>query len=164
LSPEADVLLSPEADVLLSAGETGRAVEVDQELNPRLYLRSGLDMERMASVYHQEGSLENAYVLYNKFITLFVEKLPSHRDYHQCSSSPEKDVAFPRREELKKRLEEKYSSEYTDYLTASSLPIGSRSGGRGQWLRQSDQRVADSFLRFEEQLQRQETAIRERNR
>lgn len=193
-----DVSLAP-VERVRALGKLGRSVEVDEELNPRLYLRSGLDMERMASVYHQEGSLENAYVLYNKFITLFVEKLPLHRDYHQCSASPEKvfimkklqDVAFPRRDELKKRLEEKYSSEYTDYLNKSqsaaegsgeqlqraslltedpgrrALLSADGSGGRGQWLEAERQRVAElrkrqieseQFLRFEEQLQRQEQA------
>uniref|UniRef100_A0A8C6T2C2 USP8 dimerisation domain-containing protein n=1 Tax=Neogobius melanostomus TaxID=47308 RepID=A0A8C6T2C2_9GOBI len=114
---------------------------------------------------------------------LFVEKLPSHRDYHQCSSSPEKvfimkklqDVAFPRREELKKRLEEKYSSEYTDYLSklhrASLLAHGS--GGRGQWLEAERQRVAElrkrqieteQFLRFESSCRDRSEPIRERNR
>lgn len=182
-----DVSLLP-VERVRALGKMGRSVEVDQELNPRLYLRSGLDMERMASVYHQEGSLENAYVLYNKLITLFVEKLPLHRDYQQCSSSPEKifimkklqDVAFPRRDELKKRLEEKYSSEYTDYLNKSQSAAEGRgqqvqraplladdSEGRGQWLEAERQRVAElrkrqieseQFLRFEEQLQRQERA------
>lgn len=182
-----DVSLAP-VERVRALGKMGRSVEVDQDLSPRLYLRSGLDMERMASVYHQEGSLENAYVLYNKFITLFVEKLPLHRDYQQCSASPEKvfimkklqDVAFPRRDELKKRLEEKYSSEYTDYLNKSQsaversgeqlqrgIPLADSSAGRGQWLEAERQRVAElrkqqieseQFLRFEEQLQRQEQA------
>lgn len=182
-----DVSLAP-VERVRALGKLGRSVEVDQDLSPRLYLRSGLDMERMASVYHQEGSLENAYVLYNKFITLFVEKLPLHRDYQQCSASPEKvfimktlqDVAFPRRDELKKRLEQKYSSEYTDYLNKSQSAaegsverlqrvslLAESSGGRGQWLEAERQRVAElrkrqieseQFLRFEEQLQRQEQA------
>lgn len=182
-----DVSVAP-VERVRALGKLGRAVEVEQELNPRLYLRSGLDMERMASVYHQEGSLENAYVLYNKFITLFVEKLPLHRDYQLCSSSPEKifimkklqDVAFPRRDELKIRLEEKYSLEYSDYLNKSHSVSEGRgqqlqsvsllaedSGGQGQWLEAERRRVAElrqrqieseQFLRFEEQLQRQERA------
>lgn len=182
-----DVAVSP-VERVRALGKLGRVVQVEQELNPRLYLRSALDMERMASTYHQEGSLENAYVLYNKLITLFVEKLPLHRDYHQCSASPEKvfimkklqDVAFPRRDELKKRLEEKYSLEYSDYLNkiqsategrsqqmqcAPLLAVDSR--GRSQWMEAERRRVAElrqrqieseQFLRFEEQLQRQERA------
>lgn len=63
-------------DVSLTAVERVRAltkmggsVEVNEEITPRRYLRSGVEMERMAAVYLEEGSLENAYVLYNKFIT-----------------------------------------------------------------------------------------------
>lgn len=183
-------------DVSLSAvervralGKMGRAVEVEQDVSPRLYLRSGLDMERMASVYHQEGRLENAYVLYNKFITLFVEKLPLHRDYEQCSVSPEKllimkklqDVAFPRRDELKKRLEEKYTREHSDFLRNQSQSAVEGRGQqlqcvslldeekqrRRQWLEEEKRRVADlrrmqieseQFRFFEDQLQRQELA------
>ncbi|KAJ0060562.1 hypothetical protein NL108_016023 [Boleophthalmus pectinirostris] len=191
-----DVTLPP-VERVRALGRMGRGVQVEAELSPHLYLRWGRDMERMASVYHQEEQLENAYVLYNKFITLFVEKLPLHRDYHECSSSPEKvyimkklqEVAFPRRDELKKKLEEKYNKEYSDYLNKSqsaaeghdeqqqrasplaadpgSLLLAEGSMGRGQWLEQERRRVDDirrrqieseQFIRFEEQLRRQERA------
>lgn len=47
----------------------GFNVEMNEDIAPRRYFRSGVEMERMAAVYLEEGSLENAYVLYNKFIT-----------------------------------------------------------------------------------------------
>ncbi|XP_055360416.1 AMSH-like protease isoform X2 [Betta splendens] len=111
------------AERVRALGKMGCSVEINEDVAPRRYLRSGVEMERMAAVYLEEGSLENAYVLYTKFITLFVEKLPAHRDYQQCSV-PEKqlimkklqEVAFPRKEELKKRLQEKYSREHSEYL------------------------------------------------
>ncbi|KPP71391.1 AMSH-like protease-like [Scleropages formosus] len=121
-------------DVSLSAVERVRAltkmgcsVEINEDIAPRRYFRSGVEMERMAAVYLEEGSLENAFVLYNKFITLFVEKLPSHRDYQQFSV-PEKqvimkklqDVAFPRKDQLKKLLHEKYNKEHMEYLKSQS--------------------------------------------
>uniref|UniRef100_A0A4W6G2I6 STAM binding protein like 1 n=1 Tax=Lates calcarifer TaxID=8187 RepID=A0A4W6G2I6_LATCA len=113
------------AERVRALGKMGCSVEINEDIAPRRYFRSGVEMERMAAVYLEEGSLENAYVLYTKFITLFVEKLPSHRDYQQCSV-PEKqlimkklqEVAFPRKDELKKRLQEKYSREHTEYLRA----------------------------------------------
>lgn len=114
----------------------GNSVEINEDIHPRRYFRSGVEMERMADVYLAEGSLENAYVLYTKFImwdltthpkhhvqassealtvakvtatleghfyikkrpqwaklnctccvfSLFVEKLPHHRDYQQCTA------------------------------------------------------------------------------
>ncbi len=47
----------------------GCNVEINEDIAPRRYFRSGVEMERMAAVYLEEGSLENAYVLYTKFIT-----------------------------------------------------------------------------------------------
>ncbi|XP_062415933.1 AMSH-like protease isoform X2 [Pungitius pungitius] len=185
-------------DVSLAAAERVRAlakmgcrVEVQEDVAPRRYFRSGVEMERMAEVYLEEGSLENAYVLYTKFITLFVEKLPAHRDYQHCSL-PEKqlimkklqEVAFPRKDELKKRLQEKYSREHTEYLRAQRqasaevdvcsqkmqcLSLLSEDRRRRLLLEEERQRVAalrrmqiesEQFRYFEDQLSRQEVANR----
>ncbi|KAM9336028.1 AMSH-like protease isoform 2-T2 [Symphorus nematophorus] len=176
------------AERVRALGKMGCSVDINEDIAPRRYFRSGVEMERMAAVYLEEGSLENAYVLYTKFITLFVEKLPSHRDYQQCSI-PEKqlimkklqEVAFPRKDELKKRLEEKYSREHSEYLRAQSQATD----GRGQQLQglclldedrrrlllleEERQRVAalrrmqiesEQFRYFEDQLRRQELANR----
>ncbi|KAM8923904.1 AMSH-like protease [Pelodytes ibericus] len=117
-----DVSLSPEERVR-ALSKLGCNITINDDITPRRYFRSGVEMERMASVYLDEGNLENAFVLYNKFITLFVEKLPGHRDY-QHYEIPEKqdilkklkDVAFPRTDELKKDLLKKYSLEYQEYI------------------------------------------------
>ncbi|KAJ8396046.1 hypothetical protein AAFF_G00025780 [Aldrovandia affinis] len=172
-------------DVSLSAVERIRAlskmgcsIEINEEITPRRYFRSGVEMERMAAVYLEEGSLENAFVLYSKFITLFVEKLPSHQDYQQCSV-PEKqvimkklqDVAFPRKDHLKKLLHEKYNKEHMEYVKNQ----GQAAEGCGQQLQrlslleEERQRVArlrrmqiesEQFRYFEDQLHRQELANR----
>lgn len=47
----------------------GSAVEVDPNIPPRRYYRSGTEMIRMAKVYLEEGNFENAYILYSKYIT-----------------------------------------------------------------------------------------------
>uniref|UniRef100_A0A672P7D4 STAM binding protein like 1 n=1 Tax=Sinocyclocheilus grahami TaxID=75366 RepID=A0A672P7D4_SINGR len=85
-----DVTL-PAVERVRALSKMGYNIEINEDIAPRRYFRSGVEMERMAAVYLEEGSLENAFVLYNKFITLFVEKLPSHRDYQQCNV-PEKQV------------------------------------------------------------------------
>ncbi|KAL2078350.1 hypothetical protein ACEWY4_026035 [Coilia grayii] len=191
-------------DVSLTAAERVRAlskmgynIEINEDVTPRRYFRSGVEMERMAAVYLEEGSLENAYVLYNKFITLFVEKLPSHRDYQQCSV-PEKqvimrklqEVAFPRKDQLKKLLHEKYSKEHNEYLKRQSQAACVAAKGCGgekqhphhpqhpqhpqqlqrlSLLEEERQRVAqlrrmqlesEQFRYFEDQLRRQELASR----
>ncbi|XP_075698774.1 AMSH-like protease isoform X2 [Rhinoderma darwinii] len=117
-----DVSLSPEERVR-ALSKLGCNITINEDITPRRYFRSGVEMERMASVYLDEGNLENAFVLYNKFITLFVEKLPNHRDYQQCEI-PEKqvilkklkEVAFPRTDDLKKNLLRKYNLEYQEYM------------------------------------------------
>ncbi|XP_019966018.1 AMSH-like protease isoform X2 [Paralichthys olivaceus] len=178
------------AERVRALGKMGFSVEINDDITPRRYFRSGVEMERMAAVYLEEGSLENAYVLYTKFITLFVEKLPSHRDYQLCSI-PEKqlimkklqEVAFPRKDELKKRLQEKYSREHSEYLRAQSqavvvdgcgqqlqcLSLLDEDRRRFLLLEGERQRVAalrrmqiesEQFRYFEDQLRRQELANR----
>ncbi|XP_053548184.1 AMSH-like protease isoform X2 [Bombina bombina] len=117
-----DVSLSPEERVR-ALSKLGCNITINEDITPRRYFRSGVEMERMASVYLEEGNLENAFVLYNKFITLFVEKLPGHRDYQKCEIPEKQDilmklkeVAFPRTDELKKDLLKKYNGEYQEHL------------------------------------------------
>lgn len=71
----------------------------------------------MANMYCDEGNLESAFILYSKFITLFVERLPSHPDY---KTSPPNDIqdfkrkvkkVFPLAEEIKSQLKKRYTEE-----------------------------------------------------
>ncbi|KAM7381021.1 hypothetical protein PAMA_012046 [Pampus argenteus] len=178
------------AERVRALGKMGCSVEINEDIEPRRYFRSGVEMERMAAVYLEEGSLENAYVLYTKFITLFVEKLPAHRDYQQCSV-PDKqlimrklqEVAFPRKDELRKRLQEKYSREHSEYLRTQSqavvvdgcaqqlqhISLLDEDRRRFLLLEEERQRVAalrrmqiesEQFRYFEDQLRLQELANR----
>ncbi|KAL7990452.1 hypothetical protein Chor_013882, partial [Crotalus horridus] len=65
-----DISLSPEERVR-ALSKLGCNITINEDITPRRYFRSGVEMERMASVYLQEGNLENAFVLYNKFITYY---------------------------------------------------------------------------------------------
>ncbi|XP_048027399.1 AMSH-like protease isoform X1 [Megalobrama amblycephala] len=170
----------PAVERVRALSKMGYNIEINEDIAPRRYFRSGVEMERMAAVYLEEGSLENAFVLYNKFITLFVEKLPSHRDYQQCNV-PEKqvimkklqEVAFPRKDQLKRLLHEKYSKEHSEYLKSQSQAMAvDMCGERLQkmsLLEEERQRVAqlrkmqiesEQFRYFEDQLRRQELASR----
>nr|DBA15210.1 TPA: hypothetical protein GDO54_004454 [Pyxicephalus adspersus] len=122
MSYHTDVSLTPEERVR-ALRKLGCNITINEDITPRRYFRSGVEMERMASVYLDEGNLENAFVLYNKFITLFVEKLPHHRDYQQCEIPEKQDIlqklkeiAFPRTDDLKKDLLKKYNLEYQEYM------------------------------------------------
>ena len=68
----------------------------------------------MGTVYHEEGSFESAFILYSKFITLFVEKLPNHPEYKEASAGEKAKIkkkllsVFPLAEQIKKQLSARY--------------------------------------------------------
>lgn len=76
----------------------------------------------MANVYLAEGSLENAYILYMKFMTLFLEKIRKHPEYvsvpvevKSVNQTNLKEV-MPKAEKLKQRLLDQYTKEHAAYL------------------------------------------------
>nr|XP_033796105.1 AMSH-like protease isoform X3 [Geotrypetes seraphini]XP_033796106.1 AMSH-like protease isoform X3 [Geotrypetes seraphini]XP_033796107.1 AMSH-like protease isoform X3 [Geotrypetes seraphini]XP_033796108.1 AMSH-like protease isoform X3 [Geotrypetes seraphini]XP_033796109.1 AMSH-like protease isoform X3 [Geotrypetes seraphini]XP_033796111.1 AMSH-like protease isoform X3 [Geotrypetes seraphini]XP_033796112.1 AMSH-like protease isoform X3 [Geotrypetes seraphini] len=170
-----DISLSPEERVR-ALSKLGCNVTINEDITPRRYFRSGVEMERMAAVYLEEGNLENAFVLYNKFIILFVEKLPNHRDYRQCAV-PEKqdimkklkDVAFPRTDELKKTLLKKYGMEYQEHIQGRNKLQTEyiKKFEQQQMFEEEKKRIAQmrqqqietqQFNYFEDQLKRQDLA------
>ena len=75
-------------------------------------------MIRMANMYLNDGNLENAYVLYIRYMTLFLEKIRQHPDF---SSAPSEMKAtntntlreiLPKAEKIKLKLLEQYTKEY----------------------------------------------------
>lgn len=99
-------------------GEVGSTFEIDGNIPLRRYFRSGKEMLRMADVYLKEGNLENAFILYTKFITLFVEKIQQHPEKINTASpdwtftKKKLKETFPIAEELKSKLLHKYKEEY----------------------------------------------------
>ncbi|KDR24328.1 STAM-binding protein [Zootermopsis nevadensis] len=100
----------------------GNSIDIDSNIPPRRYYRSGMEMVRMANVYLEEGSLENAYILYMKFMTLFIEKIRHHPDFATVSvtdraiNAQKLREVLPKAEKLKTRLLEQYEQEYNRYL------------------------------------------------
>lgn len=96
-------------------------VQVDNGIAPKKYFRSGTEMEKMANIYYDEGDLERAFILYSKFITLFVEKLPQHPEYSKVSQVDKFNnrkslkTVFTVAEKLKGVLKEKYQHEYEEF-------------------------------------------------
>ncbi|XP_014116991.1 PREDICTED: STAM-binding protein isoform X2 [Pseudopodoces humilis] len=139
--------------------QAGSSVEVSEDIPPRRYFRSGVEMLRMATVYREEGNLEHAFILYNKYITLFIEKLPQHRDY-KSAVIPEKretvkklkEVAFPRAEELKEELLKRYAKDYAKYKEQEQLEEEKTRVA----LMKQQQAEQEQFHAFEEMIRRQE--------
>uniref|UniRef100_A0A4W5Q2K2 STAM binding protein n=1 Tax=Hucho hucho TaxID=62062 RepID=A0A4W5Q2K2_9TELE len=91
MAEHTDVSLPPE-DRVRALTKKGSSVDVNEDIPPRRYFRSGVEMIRMANTYTEEGNAEHAFVLYNKYITLFIEKLPKHRDYKTANIPEKKDT------------------------------------------------------------------------
>lgn len=76
----------------------------------------------MANVYYEEGSYENAYVLYLKFMTLFLEKIRKHPDYNtvpateKTTNQAKLREVLPKAEKLKAHLLEQFTKEYNRYV------------------------------------------------
>jgi STAM-binding protein len=79
-------------------------------------------MVRMANVYYTEGNLENAYVLYLKFMTLFLEKIRKHPDFNtvpvkmKAINQAKLREVLPKAEKLKDQLLTQYKEEYKRYV------------------------------------------------
>lgn len=65
---QSDVSLLPEERVRHLI-HMGSSVEVNEDVPPRRYYRSGVEIIRMATIYSEEGNIEHAFILYNKYIT-----------------------------------------------------------------------------------------------
>ncbi|KAL2099711.1 hypothetical protein ACEWY4_004105 [Coilia grayii] len=177
MSDHNDTSFQPEERVR-ALTKMGSSVEVNEDVPPRRYFRSGMEMIRMANIYADEGNTEHAFILYNKYITLFIEKLPKHRDY-KTANIPEKketmrklkEVAFPKAEELKKQLIKQYDKDYAEYLVRKKaeeeacarelarqrqLEAEQEAERQQQAERQQRQREQEQLLVFEEMLRRQE--------
>ncbi|OAD61644.1 STAM-binding protein [Eufriesea mexicana] len=120
--PWKDVGISDPRARLKSLSDYASTVEMDRNIPPQRYYRSGVEMIRMADMYMKDNDFEYAYFLYVKFITIFVEKIRNHPQFHTV---PLKDKehnqqtlrkVIPKAEELKKQLLEQYQTELNKYL------------------------------------------------
>jgi len=81
-------------------------------------------MIKMAEVYFGEDHLEAAYVLYMKYITLHIEKLPRHKDFGSVLPQEKKKAkaivkeVMAKTEELKEVLRARFTSEHEVWLRA----------------------------------------------
>lgn len=173
MADHTDVSLPPEERVR-ALTKKGSSVDVNEDVPPRRYFRSGVEMIRMANTYTEEGNAEHAFVLYNKYITLFIEKLPKHRDYKTANIPEKKDtlkrlkeVAFPQAEVLKKALLKIYEQEHAQYLIKKKAEEATlaQQQSKQQALEaerervvelQRRQREQEQFSAFEEMIRRQE--------
>ncbi|KAL4121354.1 hypothetical protein QTP88_013883 [Uroleucon formosanum] len=102
-------------------------IELNPSIAARKYYRSGREMISMADVYIKENNLEQAYILYMRFMTLFLETIIEHPDYKNVPIEERnlnyralRDV-LPKTENIKAKLLEQYSTEYELYQEQKAL-------------------------------------------
>lgn len=116
----ANVPLEPRARIR-ELSENAASVTIYDVIPARRYFRSGHEMKRMADIYFEENELEKAFMLYSKFITLFVEKLPKHLEYKDSTQQERGDIkrkvkeVFPKAERIKQLLLKQYEQEYSQW-------------------------------------------------
>ncbi|KAJ1521113.1 hypothetical protein ONE63_002815 [Megalurothrips usitatus] len=119
---EIDGVPSP-AVRLRRMAEKVSALEVDHNLPAVMYFRSGLQMVRMADMYQKQGSVKDAYLLYLRFITLFLEKIREHPGWALLSiqdrriASDKLKETIPKAEKLKGILRQQFEVEYQEKVS-----------------------------------------------
>lgn len=86
------------------------------------YFRSSKELIRMANIYFEEKDYLHAFILYSRFIILFLEKIKTHPNYANCDKSQlnpilkqVQTIAFPRAEKLKAYIKEIFASQAKEY-------------------------------------------------
>lgn len=98
--------------------ELSQNVDVDFNIPVNKYIRSGNEMVKRATSHEEQGELEKAFILYLRFVSLFLEKLIKHPGYSKLELEDKTaykaqcNVIFDRAEKVKAILLEKYSAEY----------------------------------------------------
>lgn len=101
--------------------EMSHNIEVDRNISISKYFHSGRELIKSASALEQKGDIEKAFVLYLRYMTLFVEKLIHHPEYSKADRAEKQLVknecnnVFDLAENLKKRIIEQYTKEYEEY-------------------------------------------------
>eukprot|EP00638_Chattonella_subsalsa_P017728 CAMPEP_0117870924 /NCGR_PEP_ID=MMETSP0950-20121206/10157_1 /TAXON_ID=44440 /ORGANISM="Chattonella subsalsa, Strain CCMP2191" /LENGTH=405 /DNA_ID=CAMNT_0005723359 /DNA_START=102 /DNA_END=1320 /DNA_ORIENTATION=+ len=70
-----------------------------------VYFRAGKSLVKQAEAYHQNGSLDNAYIYYKRFLNLAVNEIPNHRDFKTARYAPDKRWLLQERTRLIEELE-----------------------------------------------------------
>ncbi|GFT37267.1 AMSH-like protease [Nephila pilipes] len=125
------------------------AVTVDRRIPIRRYFRSGSEMLRMAKMYLDEGQLENAYILYTKYTTLFIEQIPKHPEYsiltdvEKIETRKNLESIFSIAEKVKSNLVVNYTKKYE------------------KWKEEKERQEAEERLRQLQMLEEQQNKLKE---
>jgi len=97
-------------------------VRIEPNIPIRRYYRSGNEILKMAKVYDDEGNMEAAYVLYLKYVSLFLEGIKQHKDYAMVLPAEKKKtnatlkLVLSISEAMKNKLKKRFDVEYEEWL------------------------------------------------
>ncbi|XP_063906190.1 STAM-binding protein-like [Zophobas morio] len=98
------------------------AVKLDYTKPLSQYYHAGMTMAKMANAYYFERKTENAYALYLKFMTLFMEEMPKHPDFEKDPvkakvNNPDKmEKLISKVDKLQQILMRQYREDYEKFL------------------------------------------------
>ena len=94
--------------------KTAADLKVDYHTPIRRYYRSGAEIFCQANSYYDKDRLEQAYLLYFRYLSLFIEKVPKHPEFPSVLNVDKNRVkanlikVLTRCEEIKSKLKEIY--------------------------------------------------------
>ena len=94
--------------------KTAADLKVDYHTPIRRYYRSGAEIFCQANSYYDQDRLEQAYLLYFRYLSLFIEKVPKHPEFPSVPKVDKNRVkanlikVLTRCEEIKSKLKEIY--------------------------------------------------------
>ena len=109
------------------AEDKGRQVLIDNNATVRRYFNSASALLKQGRQYHQDGKLEEAFLLFFRFACFFLERLPKHKDYNTPAMAAERkrlkqecmDV-LEKSGMLKEELRKRYSAEHDAWANAQA--------------------------------------------
>ncbi|GBM81438.1 STAM-binding protein-like A [Araneus ventricosus] len=150
MAPETSVtVMKDPQSYVRSLALVASAVTVDRGIPIRRYFRSGSEMLKMAKMYLDEGQLENAYILYTKYTTLFIEQIPKHPEYPTLTDVEKID--------LRKNLEAIFA--IAEKVKASL--IGAYTKKYKKWKEERERQEAEERLRQLHLLEEQQNKLKE---
>ena len=97
-------------------------VNLNLSFSVEKYYRSGKEMIRMANIYFNEKDYFHAFVIYSRFLVLFLDKIKTHPQYATSDKSESaniskqlKTIVFPRAEKLKVYIKETFVNEANEH-------------------------------------------------
>lgn len=109
--------------------ETSHDIVVDKNIAISKYFHSGREIIKAASTAEQVGDIEKAFVLYLRYMTLFIEKIIHHPEYKQADKAEKAHVksecnrVFDLAENLKKQILDKFQKEYDEAIKDKTTVI-----------------------------------------